>query len=71
MMVLFLWPISGIIALWLATPYWLRVSSPLGFAIMHIVACIVGPLGFLWVVFDDRNEWDEVFDREEREKRRR
>lgn len=47
-----LWPLIGLICLYLATPRWMIRSDPFGFALMHFPACIVGPFGLLWLVLE-------------------
>lgn len=49
--VLSLWPLSGILGLWLATPPWMRKADPIGFGIMHLTACIGGPFLLAMGVF--------------------
>lgn len=51
-MTILLWPLIGIVFLYLATPRWMMKSDPFGFALMHFLACVVGPFGVIWLLIE-------------------
>lgn len=66
-----LWPLSGILILRCITPYWMRVSDPVGFAIIHVMALIAGPCLIVIALIYPRTPRDDRWDAEERAKRKR
>lgn len=69
-MLLWLWPLSGIVIVWWHTPYWMRVSSPVEFALMNVLAAFSGPALLIAAMLDRRDtELDAKYDARARAKR--
>jgi hypothetical protein len=66
-----LWPLSGVIAHWVATPYWMRQRDPVGFAVMHLAGAVVGPFGFLWLLVAPYDNFDRRLDEEAHKRNRK
>ena len=66
-MLVLLWPICGVLGLWLFTPRWMRHADPIGFALMHVLACI-GGLAILILAALPKDELSKEMNRRENAK---